>query len=730
MATDAAHKTYRFEDIEIDSEGFRVTRAGEPVRLEPKAVELLLFLASQPGRLVTKAEIQEAVWRDTAVTENALTRLVAQIRKGLGDDAREARYIETVPTRGYRFVAGEAGAAAPVAPAQPAAAPADPARPDRMRILALGAAALALVIAAVAFVFRTEPRGAAGAPAPGATPRELQVSTSDGLNVFPAFSPDGSALAFATLRKGSMEIVLRALAAGAREVEITSDGQQNVQPAFSPDGRLLAYHSVVRGGIFIVPALGGAPRRLTTFGSAPAWSPDGTRIVFQGQAWTGSTEGAFAAGEGSTLWIVPAEGGEPRAITAVAQTGPGGHGSPTWSPSGKLIAFVAGGRVWVVRPDGTGLRRVAEGPRIGGIAPWIIDVAWERDGKTQVWGGVQRFNWSVWRVWVDPETGAAGDELKVVASGADRTAVRRQLTVSPDGSRMAYVTFQTDFEIAEQPLTAAGLPAGEPAPAVRGIAGRKQPPMYSPDGRWLAFAVIRPGEGLALWLTDRASGETRLLVERFEINYASRAWFPDSRRLGFVMREPGGSAFWSVDVQTGETVRLRALPRHMFNVALSLDGTRLAAHGPNEGVLNVWTAPLEGGEPRALTSDREGMGWPVWSRDSRSLAVEVMRGGNTRVGLMPAAGGPVRELTSTPGQSWPCAFSPDGQKIAFAGQRDGIWNIYRVPVDGGPEQRVTSYASPASYVRYCDWSPDGDRIAYEFAESASTVWVTDLPPAP
>src|SRR6185503_2692293 len=108
------------------------------------------------------------------------------------------------------------------------------------------------------------------------------------------------------------------------------------------------------------------------------------------------------------------------------------------------------------------------------------------------------------------------------------------------------------------------------------------------------------------------------------------------------------------------------------------------------------------------------------------LAVEMMRGGHTRVGLMPSEGGAVRELTSAAGQSWPCAFSPDGRKIAFAGQRAGVWNVYWVPVDGGAETRVTSYTSPASYVRYCDWAPAGDRIAYEYAESASTVWMTEL----
>jgi Tol biopolymer transport system component len=143
-------------------------------------------------------------------------------------------------------------------------------------------------------------------------------------------------------------------------------------------------------------------------------------------------------------------------------------------------------------------------------------------------------------------------------------------------------------------------------------------------------------------------------------------------------------------------------------------------------VLNVWTAPLDGGEPQALTSDAEGMGWPVWSPDSRRLAVEVMRGGHTRIGVMPSTGGPVRELTPAPGQSWPCAFSPDGRRIAFAGQRGGVWNIYWVPAEGGAEQRVTSYTSPALYVRYCDWAPGGDRIAYEYAESTSTVWTSEL----
>jgi DNA-binding winged helix-turn-helix (wHTH) protein len=108
---------FRFDEVEVDTEAFQARRAGVPVPLEPKALEVLLFLVHSHGRLVTKAELLQAVWPGTFVTESALTRLVAQLRKGLGDDVHEARYIETVPTRGYRFVGRMNGSTAVLAPA-------------------------------------------------------------------------------------------------------------------------------------------------------------------------------------------------------------------------------------------------------------------------------------------------------------------------------------------------------------------------------------------------------------------------------------------------------------------------------------------------------------------------------------------------------------------------------------------------------------------------------------
>lgn len=102
---DAKSLIYQFDDVRVDLEKFEVRKADTRARLEPKAVEALVFLIENRGRLVEKKELLDAVWKDAFVTENAMTRVIAQLRKALGDDSKEAKYIETVPTRGYRFIA-------------------------------------------------------------------------------------------------------------------------------------------------------------------------------------------------------------------------------------------------------------------------------------------------------------------------------------------------------------------------------------------------------------------------------------------------------------------------------------------------------------------------------------------------------------------------------------------------------------------------------------------------
>ena len=83
----------------------RLSRGEETVRLELKLMEVLVYLAERTGELVSKRELIDAVWKVEVISDGTLTRAIALLRKALGDEARNPRFIETIPKRGYRFIA-------------------------------------------------------------------------------------------------------------------------------------------------------------------------------------------------------------------------------------------------------------------------------------------------------------------------------------------------------------------------------------------------------------------------------------------------------------------------------------------------------------------------------------------------------------------------------------------------------------------------------------------------
>jgi len=95
---------FAFAGVEVREREFCIARAGAALPGEPKAFRVLLFLLRNPHKLIKKDELLDAVWNDCAVSENSLTRSIALLRRLLGDDIHEPRYIATVPTVGYRFL--------------------------------------------------------------------------------------------------------------------------------------------------------------------------------------------------------------------------------------------------------------------------------------------------------------------------------------------------------------------------------------------------------------------------------------------------------------------------------------------------------------------------------------------------------------------------------------------------------------------------------------------------
>lgn len=703
---------YEFGDVRVDLRRMVVSVRGEPVALEPKSFDVLRYLIAHRDRLVGKDDLLNAVWGDAFVTPNVLTRAVAQLRRAIGDDAHNARYIETVATRGYRFVApvtegnGDGGAATPPEPeSKPAAAETARSRPALRRaiVIALSSVVLALAFAGWWAARRPgDPSDPADRQRPFASPR--RVTTRSGVNTWPALSPDGRAVAYVSDRTGDLEISVAGLVPGAREIAITSDGAQNMQPAWSPDGQWLAFHSRKRKGIWVVPATGGTPRQVVEFGSDPAWSPDSERLAFTSDAGGGASQ--------STVWTTRRDGSDRKAVTHVGEP-PGGHRQPAWSHDGRGIAFVVtrgtwAAEIWIAPPDGSAPRRVAEQGR-GGAEPQFAP-----DDRALYWGTPPTGESAgrLWRQALDP----AGDPVGPPSDVLPLDGLLEGLSVARDGS-LAFGLGTSDINLWAIDLRPDGT-AAEPIRLTDDVI-RNGRPDYSPDGR-IAFSQHGPGRPFSTWLMDDDGTNREPLLA--DTPAGSPQWGGSERIL--VLRDtPVPMSFWWVDLATRRLTFSGISGTDIGAARTSPDGHTLAFHviEPSGGI-NVWTQSLDGGPRRRVTSEKDAISYPAWSPDGRWLAVQIQRDDQTCVGVVSREGGPVEQLTFEKGQAFIHSWSPDGQRIAFAFERGGVWNLWAVHRRTRVQTQLTRFTSPSGYVRYPAWSPRGNRIVFERNIPQSSVW--------
>lgn len=549
--------------------------------------------------------------------------------------------------------------------------------------------------------------------------KTLQITNSMGLDIYPNFSPDGKSIAYCSDRTGNFEIYIKQFTPGGREVQLTSDGEQNFQPAWSPDGSRIAYHSSKRGGIWVIPSFGGVPKQLTEFGSRPVWSPDGSMIAFQSDGLIDLAANASPAMPPSTIWIVSAQGGQPRQITRAGYP-TGGHGTPNWSPDGKHIVFATYDRrnsaIWSVSVNGGALVRIVFNQR------YIYDPIYSPDGSSIIYCALSETgDYGMWKIEVNNSKEPQGEPEQLANLGLGTV---RHLAMSSDGKRVLYSGLSMMSNLVAVPVNLAGEVTGRPV-ALTSETGRNSRPVFSPDASKIAFEKWQAGLNPDIWIIE-ADGSSPVQVTTDPAVDSIPNWYPEGDRLLFRTNRTGNAQFWSVVVNSSKESKVIDIGRDVDHARLSPNGRYLAYNSKiGSDTINVWLIDLQTGERRQLTFDKEMAAFPCWSPDSKRLAIQLKRGDDTHITVYSLETGQSRLLTQEHGQHWSYSWSPDGDKIAYAGLKNGFWNIWWISTSSGVEKQITTYEKMNAYVRYPTWSPQGNRIVFEYAETTGNVWMIE-----
>jgi Tol biopolymer transport system component len=407
--------------------------------------------------------------------------------------------------------------------------------------------------------------------------------------------------------------------------------------AVSPDGRLIAHDAV--GVLWLIPAQGGAAKQLTAYDqdiALPCFSPDGTEIAFQSYY-----DGNF------NIWTISPGGGNLRQLTV----GPFDHREPQFSPDGRSVAFSS---------DASGSYGI-----------YVLDLA----------------------------TGA-------VTTWADTSAEEYEPAWSPDGTRIAYVSGGTSILATDAKGNVQTI-ATAPADA------QLHAPSWSPDGSSVYYVQIyNAGSQLILGGQPVFTGE--------EVFPFRLAWLPDGAYLytsdGLIRRRsPGGSSAETIPFTAGVAVatpsyrkRQRdfdsAKPQQVKGIGspvLSPDGTSVAFRALND----IWTMHI-GQRPVPLTRDHFWKSDPAWSPDGRYLSYSSDRGGTLDIWIRDLATGQDRQLTNMTGAAAVSGtWSRDGDYLAFL---DQTGNLCTVEVATGNVQKIFG---PLWEPGKPTWSADGSTIA-------------------
>jgi len=745
----------RFGEFSADLEARELRRNGSRIKLQGQPFEILVLLLERPGRVVTREELRQRLWlSDTFVDfEHGLNAAISRLRDALEDSADEPRFIETVPRRGYRFIAAiEAGNS--VEPAGEVTQRQD-GKSGRHHLLPRLALLFGVIVAAAAgVVFIVNKRTHTS---PTVAQRSLtRLTFDDGLQIGATWSPDGRYIAHSSDRGGKFDVWVQQVI-GGDPVQITKGAGNHWQPDWSPDGKYIAYRSEEGdGGIYVVPALGGAglERKIAPFGYYPRWSPDSSQVLLQ----THFTDIDAC----NRFYVAQVDGGPPREVLAefLAQNKLCAA-SAAWYPDGKRMT------VWVGDVSSTPVFWTV--PLTGGpgikmeIASAIQKELEQASGEVKAGQqlGEYSFSWSppgdaiyfergyrgaknIWKMTVDAGTLRATRIDRLTTGPGPDTA----LAISGDGRRLAFTAKSQRIQTWLFPFDARTGQIKGNGNAITSPGRVSIEPNLSRDGKKVAYFVPHgesygPGFGDVqneIWVKSLADGsEVPVSVDSFSRWFP--LWSPDGTQLLYNRRNFSTNAhelmLWSS--KSHEEVPITGVTQSVV-YDWSSDGKWLSNADGNE----IWLIPFPIA-PHDQTTAKKVTSNPAYtlyqphlSPGNRWIVFEaVVNSPNPESALyvVPASGGPWTRITD--GRHWDDKprWSPDGRTIYFVSGPGGFFNIWGIRFDpdagkpvGQPFQ-ISKFNSPRLMILrsipFVGLSFTQRKLVVTMAEESGSIWALD-----
>jgi len=573
----------RFGVFEFDVETGDLWRAGHRTRLQEQQRKMLMALVARPGELVTRDEVRAALWPgDTFVDFDAgLNVVVNKIRHVLRDSAASPRFIETIPKRGYRFIAPVARGGANGAPEQ---RDTDGGRRGT-RLVRLVAAIAAVVFVAITLAMYLSRADSSRPLLP------VPVTTLPGMEYGPAVSPDGSHIAFVAdasdqWHPSTFQLYVQPIGA-SQPLKLTREAGDAWQPAWSPDGKYIAFlrhpdDTPAMHDVVLIPVTGGRERKLGRVAGVQhglAWSPDGRVLAVVDKP---------SAGEQDAIYLMSMEDGSKQRLTSPPADYEGDC-QPKFSPDGQSLAFVrrrtiSHADIYTVDLTHRTLTHVVAGSVVGGLD-------WTQDGRSIVFASGEGVGLSR----LSKVAASGGRPTPLGVEGFEPSVSRR------NRSLMAYVRFQVDWNVWRVPRP---LTTGVGASAHRLIDSTQleSSPRYSPNGKRIAFISRRSGT-TEVWTSDSDGGNaTRLtFLDRDDLEM-DVAWSPDGEHVAFTSMIEGSHDIHIVAAQDGFVERVTATPEDERLPSFSQDGQWIYFASRNgASVHEIWKVSRAGGAAVRVT---------------------------------------------------------------------------------------------------------------------------------